>query len=303
MKKLVLSLVAALTITLAIRAAAAGITETPGITYLTVNGFAATGNLYVPEGAGPFPGVIYIHGGAFVAGSKDLAGQVAISRFIASRGYIVFNINYRLLQDGGVMPNSTRDVKTAICWFKKNIPALDTSRVGVLGESAGGYLTAMTGVTAGNKDFAPILAEGETCDDTVAAVVPVYPLTNYNSETSPLTKNIRGQVASLSRIRDKKLQLEWFATQSPVTYAANAVPTLLIHGSNDAVVPVSQSREFYDLLIKNGRIVEFINPDDAPHGFFSENMGNHKYDGIRDQAIAFLDKYLKQSADPWKPGD
>jgi len=274
--------------------AGAEVTIEKDIPFLKVGGVELKGNLYIPKGKGPFPGVLYVHGGGFVAGSKDFAAQAHVVEYIAENGFMVFSANYRLLQEGGLMPNSIKDTKSALCWFKKNGVAkgLDPKRVGALGESAGGTLVAMLAVTAGMPEFK---AEGDladNCDDSIVAAVPVYPATDFITLKSNLAKMVKNEMIRASGINDKEKLKQYMIEQSPVTYAVRAKPMLLIHGVEDILVPVDQSREFYSKLKSLGKDVEYLELKSAPHGFFSENFEKAASSVARPRAIEFLKYHL-----------
>lgn len=265
------------------------------IVFATAGQMEIKGDIYIPEGSGPFPGMLYIHGGGFVAGSKDFKPQTRIPRFLAENGFISFSVNYRLLQQGGVFPNCTYDVKCALCWFKKNGAryGLDPKRVGALGESAGAYLAAMLATTAGMPRFAGQCPAAEECDDSIDAAVAVYPPTDFATLDTKLSRILRNEMVRYGKINDKELIKKYMIDQSPVTYAKNAVPTLLIHGAKDELVSVSQSREFYGVLKAAGRDVDYLELPNAPHSFFSEEYDSGYGAAARERAIQFLNKRLK----------
>jgi acetyl esterase/lipase len=265
------------------------------IVYSTVGKFELKGDILVPEGKGPFAGLMYIHGGGFVAGNKDMKAQANLAQYLAKSGFLVFAVNYRLIQEGGVLPNSTYDVKNALCWFRKNGTryGLDPKRVGVLGESAGGYLAAMLDVTGGLPEYAPTDPALKGCDDTVTATVAVFPPTDFTTFDNNLSRMVKNEMLRASKIKvsDKETIKKFMYAQSPVNYAKNAQPILLIHGENDMLVPVGQSREFNKALKEAGRDVEYLELKDAQHGFFSER-DNDVAQGARGRAVEFLKKKL-----------
>jgi len=266
------------------------------LTFTTVGNLEIKGDMYIPEGKGPFPGVLYIHGGGFVAGSKDFGKQAEFVRFLAENGFIVFSANYRLIQEGGLFPNSTRDVKCALCWFKKNGVkyGLDPVRVGVLGESAGAYLAAMIGGTAGMREFAAECEAAQGADDSVVAAVAVYPPTDFTTFDNNLSRMIKNEMlrAGKIKVKDKEIINKFMIEQSPIKYVKTAKPILILHGANDILVPVDQSRSFSKALKDAGRDVEYVEYEDAPHGFFSEKPDMESSKDARKRAVEFLKKML-----------
>ena len=102
-----------------------------------------------PQGNGPFPVILSIHGGAFMGGDKR---DVQVAPMLAGldRGYAVVSINYRMSGEA-LFPALVHDVKAAIRWMRAKAAAFlfDPDRLAVWGGSAGGYLALMAGVTAG----------------------------------------------------------------------------------------------------------------------------------------------------------
>jgi acetyl esterase/lipase len=104
---------------------------------------------YVPDGPGPFPGFVLVHGGAFTKGSR--ASFRSWGRFLASHGYVALSTDYRLASPARTtFPECIWDVKAAIQHVRGSAAELhlDAARIGVMGDSAGGYLAAMAVLTA-----------------------------------------------------------------------------------------------------------------------------------------------------------
>ena len=108
-------------------------------------------DLYLPKDAkGPLPVVVWVHGGAWRAGSKDGCRAA----WLTGKGYAVASINYRLSQHA-VFPAQIEDCKAAIRWLRANAGKyhFDPDHIGVWGESAGGHLVALLGTTGGAKEL------------------------------------------------------------------------------------------------------------------------------------------------------
>ena len=215
-------------------------------------------------------------------------------RMLAESGFLVFSVDYRLVQEGGVLPNSVRDVKTALCWFRKEglSRGLDPKRVGSLGESAGGTIVSLLSTTAGLPDFAPYGEYAKNCDDSVVATVAVFPATDFSTLKTNLAKMVKGEMQRANGARSKEALAELMKKQSPITYADRACPMMFIHGANDILVTVDQSRSMHAKLKSLGKETEYIELADAPHGFFGENFTKPEYDKVRQAAIDYLKKYL-----------
>jgi hypothetical protein len=107
-------------------------------------------DLYLPEGDGPFPLVIMVHGGGFMFGDKaDGMGLTGVDQLLAN-GYAVSSINYRLSGEA-TYPAQIHDAKAAVRFLRANAEQykLDPDKFGAWGASAGGNLAALLGTTCG----------------------------------------------------------------------------------------------------------------------------------------------------------
>ena len=128
------------------------ITVTENIAYRTDVGPSTVLDLAQPA-FGPQqnrPAILIIHGGGWSAGSKNDMVYRTLMIDYALKGYVVCNMNYRLVQEAA-MPACIEDVKAAVKWMKTNAQRLgiDPNRIGTYGHSAGGHLSLMAGLTAG----------------------------------------------------------------------------------------------------------------------------------------------------------
>src|SRR5262249_35630047 len=122
----------------------------PGLAYATVGGRDLLLDLYLPSaGPGPFPVVVWIHGGAWLTGSRFPAPNAAQ---LTSLGFAVASVDYRLTSQAGqwgaepvIFPAQIHDVKGAVRWLRANAATynLDPARFGCWGSSAGGHLAAL----------------------------------------------------------------------------------------------------------------------------------------------------------------
>jgi len=226
-------------------------------------------DLYLPEkGRKPLPLLIWIHGGAWMSGSKDNPSPAL--QFTAE-GYAVAQVGYRLSQDAK-FPAQIHDCKAAVRWLRANAQKynLDPNKFAAWGASAGGHLVALLGTT----DGAPEL-EGYVNDlkgsSRVQAVVDWCGPTDFlemgnaesdqqhNAPDSPESKLIGG---ALLENKDKA------AKASPISYVSkDAPPFLIMHGDRDRIVPFNQSELLYAALKKAGVDVTFVPIKGAGHGF------------------------------------
>ena len=205
-------------------------------------------DLYLPEKAeGQLPLIVWIHGGAWWAGSKQ--GCPAV--FLTAKGYAVASINYRLSQHA-VFPAQIEDCKAAIRWLRANADKyhLDADHIGVWGSSAGGHLVAMLGTTGNVKELE---GTGGNLDQfsRVQCVVDWFGPTDMTTmgrqadkPDTPVAKLIGGPVQE---------NLEKARKASPMTYVGkDSAPFLIMHGDQDNTVPLQQSEVLAEALKKAG---------------------------------------------------
>ncbi|MCA1596841.1 MAG: alpha/beta hydrolase, partial [Chloroflexi bacterium] len=117
-------------------------------------------DVYVPWGPSmDRPAILFIHGGSWMGGDKGDYHSFALK--MASRGYVGFAVNYRLANKwGNKWPAQIDDVQRAVRWVRAHARqyGVDPDRVGAIGESAGGHLVAMLGVTDTWNNSDPALA-------------------------------------------------------------------------------------------------------------------------------------------------
>ena len=158
--------------------------------------------LYYPEGTPPFPVIVYFHGGGWVVG--DLDTHNAICHALAkTSGCLVAAVHYRRAPEHPC-PAAIEDAYAAACWVAEmaNTIQADGNRIAVLGESAGGALAAAVAILARDKGGPQI------CFQAL-----IYPITNYNFETSSYRRNAEGYILTRKKmiwyweqyLKDKKM--------------------------------------------------------------------------------------------------
>ena len=223
-------------------------------------------DVHVPEGAGPFPIAILVHGGGWSGGDKagsDKPGNGAdISPWFApltAANFTWFSINYRLAPQHR-WPACFDDVQTAIRWVKAHAAEFkgDPQRIALFGHSAGGHLVCLAAVLAGN-------------DTRVQAVVGYAPVTDFEIELP-----VRGGLsASLQQLhnRPKEVTPESLAIlreTAPINHVkAGLPPFLILHGDADKTVPLQASRNFQARLQACGVRSELMIIPGAGHGLLN----------------------------------
>jgi acetyl esterase/lipase len=215
----------------------------------------------------PAPVLIFVPGGAWVHGSRTLQGYALMSR-LAELGWVCLSIQYRVAPHHR-WPAHINDVKTAVAWARANVDKFggDRNFVAVAGCSAGGHLSALAGLTGNDPRMQTELPAGS--DTSVDAVVGIYG--RYDWEDRSTAERVRF-VDFLERVVVKRRidrHPEVFRNASPIARVhPDAPPFLVIHGSNDRVIPVEQARSFVDRLRSvSHSVVSYMELPGAGHGF------------------------------------
>ncbi|MBI2061256.1 MAG: alpha/beta hydrolase [Nitrospirae bacterium] len=222
------------------------------------------GDLYLPEGAGPHPIVLFIHGGGWVAGSRRMLNAVSFGEHLACRDYAMFDIDYELAPINK-SPGLEQDCKCAIRWLKGMSPqlGLDKKKFYVTGGSAGGHLTGMVAVTAKESRFDPACSSFPNEDLAVAGAIPFYGVFDFNLFVDQVA-TVKGMAEAFLGPNPTREDL---ARVSPVTYvSADSPPFLLIHGKAD-LLPHGQSIRMHEALTAAGVSSELLLIEGATHAF------------------------------------
>jgi len=220
-----------------------------GVEFARVAGQRLRLDVYHPPASfeGPRPAVVHIHGGGWVVGSRAEQG-VPIMALLSDRGYVGFNISYRL-SPGATWPEHLIDVKRAIAWVREHAETygVDPSFLTVIGGSAGGHLTAMAALTQGDRSLQPGF---EDADCSVQAAVPLYAVFD-------LTDAKRRHAPGFHRMLIEPLVLKAFFDDEPGRFEAaspthrvhaDAPPFFVIHGSRDSMAPLADAEDFVTTL-------------------------------------------------------
>ncbi len=262
------------------------------VTYCTMDGIPLKMDILYPfTGDGPWPVIIYVHGGAWISGNKlDPSGDIDVPA-LREAGYMTISVSYRLAPEHP-FPAMIQDVKCAVRYLRAHAAEynIDPDHIGARGSSAGGHLVALLGLADESVgwDVGPYLDQSSR----VQAVVDMYGPSDLREPE--FLGQFRNAVYAL--FRDRNPSAEMLASASPLTYITpDDPPFLIMHGDKDTVVNLIQSQILYDALIAAGVPAEFVVVHGGGHGF--RPVGVFNTDPTRPQItelmIAFFDQYLK----------
>jgi acetyl esterase/lipase len=189
------------------------------------------------------PVLLQVHGGGWVMGNKDQQG-VPLMLHMAARGWVGVAVNYPLSPKAR-WPEHLIALKRAMQWIRENSQeyGADPCFVAVTGGSAGGHLAAMLGLTGNDKSLQPGF---EDVDTSVQACVPHYGVYDFTDESG--AKFTKQRLDSLLRpyvmAPDATYPDDYRAASPLARITADAPPFLVVHGSNDTLVPVAEARNF-----------------------------------------------------------
>ncbi|MEM7147960.1 MAG: alpha/beta hydrolase [Verrucomicrobiota bacterium] len=215
----------------------------------------------------PRPAIVFIHGGGWRNGDKRKSNFLNPALDYAAKGYVTITVNYRLTGTDP-FPACIEDVKNAVRWLRAHADEynVDPDRIGAHGNSAGAHLVSMLGLA---KKDADLEGDGPYQDQSslVQAVCPSATPTDFLN-----WKNGQPIVGGFLGIEDDEFEKR-ARNYSPITHAGvDAPPFLLVHGTKDNTVPVSQSDRFEKALKEAGaKDVTYLRFDGAGHGVFSQH--------------------------------
>ena len=209
-------------------------------------------DILLPQSVKLLPAVIFVTGGGFVSANRARCPQLRLR--LAEAGYFVGSISYRTAPDS-IFPEPVEDVRSAINFLRANTRRfnIDAEKISVIGDSAGGYLTAFVSALNNPKICAGVSLYGVTDLTKIAA--------DYSEERQALHKisaameslllygipQFRGRAGTV--FTDENLA----AKANPINYVTkNSAPMLLMHGTADDVVSPSQTDLLFQALKNAG---------------------------------------------------
>jgi acetyl esterase/lipase len=231
-------------------------------------------DLLIPEPLRKRTIVVYVPGGGFVVAAKESA--LNLRTYVAEAGFAVASVEYRTTRDGANYRDGVEDIKAAIRYLRANARkyGIDASAVVVWGESAGGYLAAMAGVTNHNNAFDIGANLNQSSDvqgviDDFGASDISRMAADFDAVAQHAIYTNEGIVHYIGKASDANtLDLGTAATAAnPLNYIrADAPPFLIFHGNQDRMVSPSQTLILHDALVAAGVRSSRYVVDGAAHG-------------------------------------
>ena len=258
-------------------------------------------DLLQPQKKTRMPAIVYVTGGGFINANKD--NGVQLRNYLAEKGYVVASITYRVAPTAK-FPQPLEDVKASIRYLRAHADQwnIDKDRIGIIGGSAGGYLSAFAGTTSGTKTF----DKGENLQESskVSCAVDLYGLSDLSQvgmDYSPEVQQLHKSAGATEALwvngspvfggKDGGVLADPKATEAanPIAYIGkNSAPMLLMHGTADKVVSPGQTDLLYQALKAKGVPAERYEIPGAAHG------GVYWVQDKVLQVIGdFFDRYLK----------
>lgn len=212
----------------------------------------------------PFPLVVWIHGGAWMSGSKEWDNV----KYLVRHGYAIASIDYRFSPEAR-FPAQIQDCNAALDFILAHATnyGISPQHFVIAGGSAGGHLALLLGMARQEKDFG--------ADPTIkaAAILDFFGPVDFSKMKDDLT-DIHSQ-KGLDLLQDAGTKLlgpqseqtpEQIKAASPITYVNTAnPPVLILQGGQDDLVPVVQSRRLHEALTQAGVKNQLIIVDAAGH--------------------------------------
>jgi pectinesterase len=249
------------------------------IEYGKADGESLRLDVSIPEGRGPFPVAIIVHGGGWSSGDKQ-RNITPLFEPLTKANFTWFSINYRLAP-ANRWPACFEDVQAAIRWVKAHAADYrgDPRRIALIGYSAGGQLVCQ----------AVALAKDDTRVQAVVGFAPPSDLVADTERRGGLSKSLQ---ALLDRDTVDESTRTLLKGISPINHVRPGLPPfLLLHGDADKSVPHEQSLDFQSRLKANGVACELVTVKGAPHRLEDWDKFDPTYS---DKMIAWLQHILSQ---------
>ncbi|MFK7937461.1 MAG: alpha/beta hydrolase family protein [Saprospiraceae bacterium] len=223
------------------------------------------GELRMPTTTAPttgFPVAVFIHGGCWL-NQFDLNHVSQVSADLQSRGYAVWTPEYRRVgDDDGSFPNTFLDAAAAVDHLREIAQGfpLDLNNVNVLGHSAGGHLALWVAARQNIPSDSPIYTSNPLPIKKVIALAPITDLAAYDAVRNSCSQAVQPLMGGTAADQPERYQ-----NGSPINLTPLNIPTFLVHGTLDGIVPIQQSEDYRDQAQADGDVAEVIAVEGAGH--------------------------------------
>ena len=256
--------------------------------------------LFVPRTKEKKPAVLYFPGGGFT--SADHEKFLEMRYALARAGYVVAACEYRAVPNK--FPALLEDAKAAVRWMRAHASefGVDADRIGLLGDSAGGYVVQMAGATNGEKNWD--VGDFKEVSSDVQAVVSIYGISDLTTIGEGIgNENVHASAAVTEALLLNGPAFKDFAgasvnadpqkakAASPIGHVDGTEPPfLLMHGSGDKVVSPLQSKKMFEALQNKKVEAEYVLVRGAEHGDLPWYQP-----GVISRVVNFFDRHLKRT--------
>jgi len=268
------------------------------LVYAEHDGSKLIGDLYLPKGKSKAPILVAVHGGGWQSGDKQYYRYWGL--FLARAGYAVFAIDYRLGKPG-IYPAAVYDTKAAIQFIRAKAAEfnLDPDRIGLIGDSTGAHLAALTALAGDQFNVAYRDDANTAVPATVKCVIGFYGIYDMHAQwlhdlTARPNDNVVEKFLGAPPMQNRRVYFD----ASPISYATvdhNQIHFLLIHGTDDNIVdPATQSGAFLSALSQAGIFVRQIVIPGAGHSWARDPFESEPR-SYAAQAIPQMIRFLESS--------
>lgn len=256
--------------------------------------------LFVPRTKEKKPAVLYFPGGGFT--SADHEKFLEMRYALARAGYAVAACEYRAVPNK--FPALLEDAKAAVRWMREHASefGVDADRIGLLGDSAGGYVVQMAGATNGEKNWD--VGDFKEVSSDVQAVVSIYGISDLTTIGEGIgNENVHESAAVTEALLLNGPAFKDFAgasvnadpqkakAASPIGHVDGTEPPfLLMHGSGDKVVSPLQSKKMFEALQNKKVEAEYVLVRGAGHGDLPWYQPS-----VISRVVNFFDRHLKRT--------
>ena len=217
---------------------------TADLEYARVGDHPLALDLHLPPSLGRAPLILWVHGGAWRSGTRK---QMPLAALVA-RGYAVASVDYRL-SPVAPFPAQVHDLKASVRYLraKQADLGIDAAKMAIAGNSAGGHLATLVGVTGGHAELEGTVGGHLEQSSKVQAIISLYGMSNLTtilSQSTPHGLSVRVPALRLLLGGTPEEKPELTRLASPVFHVdAGDPPLLMFHGDQDPQAPISQSHE------------------------------------------------------------